>query len=405
MENIIHVSCSGKILIIGGYLILEKENFGLVLTTNSRFHTFISSTENPNLISIFSQNYDQNYSYEFSTNPIFLKSTNPKIFPSNKFLETTLLFTLSFIYSSKNLSPLEKKGLKMTIFGDSAFYSKKSNDSMGKTGLGSSAALVVSLTGSLLHFFQIVDLANPKSEDLFLIHNLSQFCHCVAQGKIGSGFDISAAVYGSQKFQRFSQTVLKEYIEKPFEIEPHFLESFSKLINSKEKWDNFIQPFKLPSNTKLILIDTLSGGSETVPMVRRYLKWKNEKPQESSKIISHLKKNNSKMENLLNQKEILEEQIDQIRKIGTKIRFLMKKMGELSDVPIEPEEQSQRINQIFSIKEVIFAGIPGAGGLDAIFVIYIDKEDIFKEIEEKIRILKMRIIDLKIINKPIQLEK
>ena len=61
-----------------------------------------------------------------------------------------------------------------------------------------------------MHHFKCVELgsANQKTTkaDLDLVHNLAQFCHCIAQGsavayhlgKIGSGFDVSAAVYGSQ---------------------------------------------------------------------------------------------------------------------------------------------------------------------------------------------------------------
>ena len=40
------------------------------------------------------------------------------------------------------------------------------------------------------------------------MHNLAQYCHCYAQGKVGSGFDVSAAVYGSQRYRRFSPSVL-----------------------------------------------------------------------------------------------------------------------------------------------------------------------------------------------------
>lgn len=71
-----------------------------------------------------------------------------------------------------------------------------------KTGLGSSAALVTSLVASLLvHFKVISDECSAK--DLEIVHNLSQYCHCLAQGKIGSGFDVASAVYGSQIYRRF----------------------------------------------------------------------------------------------------------------------------------------------------------------------------------------------------------
>jgi phosphomevalonate kinase len=48
---------------------------------------------------------------------------------------------------------------------------------------------------------------------LNILHNLAQLSHCAAQGKIGSGFDISAAVYGSQRYSRFSPLVITDLLK------------------------------------------------------------------------------------------------------------------------------------------------------------------------------------------------
>ena len=42
-----------------------------------------------------------------------------------------------------------------------------------------------------------------------MLHALAQVCHCAAQGKVGSGFDVSAAVYGSHRYCRFSPALLQ----------------------------------------------------------------------------------------------------------------------------------------------------------------------------------------------------
>jgi phosphomevalonate kinase len=47
------------------------------------------------------------------------------------------------------------------------------------------------------------------NNDKNLIHNIAQFCHCLAQGKVGSGFDISAAVWGNHIYTRFSPNILE----------------------------------------------------------------------------------------------------------------------------------------------------------------------------------------------------
>jgi len=46
-----------------------------------------------------------------------------------------------------------------------------------------------------------------------LLHHVAQAAHCAAQGKVGSGFDISAAFFGSQKYRRFNPSILAAVVE------------------------------------------------------------------------------------------------------------------------------------------------------------------------------------------------
>ena len=78
-----------------------------------------------------------------------------------------------------------------------------------KTGLGSSAALTASVVGALSLFLGIVppstkEMADPKG----LVFRMAQLCHCLAQNKLGSGFDVSAAIVGSQMYRRFSPEII-----------------------------------------------------------------------------------------------------------------------------------------------------------------------------------------------------
>lgn len=88
---------------------------------------------------------------------------------------------------------------------------------VAKTGLGSSAAMTTSVVAALLQYLGAVSLpiqtkSHPEEKsvnsDLDLVHIVAQSAHCIAQGKVGSGFDVSAAVYGSQRYVRFSPGVL-----------------------------------------------------------------------------------------------------------------------------------------------------------------------------------------------------
>lgn len=111
----------------------------------------------------------------------------------------------------KHFRDLRTMALNIVINGNVNFYSDTSStiEKAKKTGLGSSAALVTGLVGGLLtHFLNDMDV-----DHLLLIHNTSQFVHCLVQGKIGSGFDVSCAVYGSQLYSRFSPQVIQEALD------------------------------------------------------------------------------------------------------------------------------------------------------------------------------------------------
>lgn len=105
-----------------------------------------------------------------------------------------------------------------------------------KTGLGSSAAMVTSLVSALFILWSTPSpefasstmkalsspprskgrelfLERPDKATLALCHNLAQYVHSLAQGKVGSGFDVSAAVYGSHDYRRFSVECLGSLLD------------------------------------------------------------------------------------------------------------------------------------------------------------------------------------------------
>jgi phosphomevalonate kinase len=59
---------------------------------------------------------------------------------------------------------------------------------------------------------------------------------------------------------------------------------------------------------------------------------------------------------------------------SVKARALLKKMGKLANVDIEPENQSSILYDTLNVPGVLMAGVPGAGGNDAVFCLILDKE-------------------------------
>ena len=97
---------------------------------------------------------------------------------------------------------------------------------VNKTGLGSSAALITSLTAALLVHFDVITResiignGDADGDPRRLAHNLAQFVHCLAQGKVGSGFDVSAAVFGSQVYTRFDPGVIQPLLDGQVTLTP-----------------------------------------------------------------------------------------------------------------------------------------------------------------------------------------
>ncbi|XLT85794.1 hypothetical protein S245_007880 [Arachis hypogaea] len=51
------------------------------------------------------------------------------------------------------------------------------------------------------------------------------------------------------------------------------------------------------------------------------------------------------------------------------IRYHMRLMGEAAGVPIEPESQTKLLDATLNLEGVLLAGVPGAGGFDAVFAV------------------------------------
>lgn len=153
--------------------------------------------------------------------------------------------------------------------------------------MGSSAALTSSLVGALLHWFGEVDITSDS--DLKVVHNLSQLVHANAQGKIGSGFDVSAAIYGTSRYRRFSAEWLSPCMQHP--VVPGVLREV--VVNHPRRWDMVVDPFQLPPHVDLLLGDVCSGGTSSTSMAKVVLRWMQEGGDQAIHIVDQLAASNS----------------------------------------------------------------------------------------------------------------
>jgi len=339
-----------------------------------------------------------------------------------------LLADNDFYSQRQNLRDLHKPVNLETLAELPKFYSPKEKKEIHKTGLGSSAAMVTSLVASLLVHLGVVGPKATEMKDREIIHRVAQFVHCLAQGKVGSGFDVSSATYGSQKYTRFNARALQRCLEAA-ETKNHHLNQcvlcdyelirliaedleLDALVNygPLSKWNNRRTPFQLPPGFFLFVAD-VDQGSNTPSMVRQVLQWRSDKKEKADEVWNQIDSLNNSIEQLFNElteysKEDMDLYMDALSTLSTvsseqwqsiytnknslghriadcmsRIRYTfgyirqkLKYMGEQSGVPIEPDEQTDLLNATVSIQGCLIAGVPGAGGFDAIFCILFGNE-------------------------------
>lgn len=207
------------------------------------------------------------------------------------------------------------------------------------------------------------------------LHNLAQAAHCAAQGKIGSGFDIAAATYGSCVYRRFSPSTLEGLGGIGAKGFSNRLKAVVENADSAHQWDVGIDKdfaASMPRSLRLVMCD-VDCGSETVGMVQNILSWRKEKPEQAKLLWETLHEGNedlaTELHRLAQKDKDSVEAYDNLRTILLTIRSLIREMSALSGVPVEPKSQTDLIDACCLLRGVVGGVVPGAGGFDAIALI------------------------------------
>lgn len=306
---------------------------------------------------------------------------------ANPFVETTLSYVLTYIdHVSRSRGGITIGPSRLIILADNDYYSNQGTahgrfakfsvalSGAHKTGLGSSAALVTSLTASLLtHYLPAEAFDVQSTAGKRALHNLAQAAHCAAQGKVGSGFDVAAAVYGSCLYRRFSPETLSGLPEPGA---PGFSAKLVETVDGME-WDVEVQKegLSIPAGIGLRMCD-VDCGSQTPGMVKKVLAWKGADPKRAGTLWEALQQRNEDLA-----RSLRDGVVDELPGNLTSARKLIREMGQLSDVPIEPSSQTELLDAVSGVAGVYGGVVPGAGGFDALVLLVKDDEETVEGVE------------------------
>ncbi|QLQ79524.1 hypothetical protein HG537_0C01710 [Torulaspora globosa] len=409
-------SAPGKALLVGGYLVLDPKYKSYVVALSARMHGVVSkheSKDNYTRVTVTSSQFNNDsWSYIVEDDSgFFPNSVDGK---KNAFIETAIFNV--FTYFEPELS--KKLDIAIEIFSDSGYHSQagsipkrnrfkefsyhsKSITEIPKTGLGSSAGLATVVTAALVSVFK-PDLDVNRNQDLKLIHNLAQVAHCQAQGKVGSGFDVAAATFGSIMYQRFDPKLITNLPEH--NAGQIYGQQLRSLVDQVD-WKMTIERIRLPDGLRLVMGD-VNSGSETTKLVAKVIAWYNANLPRSLDVYEEL---NCLNEEFINTLGVLNsvaakdpiryaQMMDAVNGGGYKSIMAFTELAKLrncincirenfrlitkeSGADIEPSVQTELLDACMWLDGVLTAVVPGAGGYDAISLITTKEADIKSQTE------------------------
>ncbi|CAG9571605.1 putative phosphomevalonate kinase protein [Leishmania major strain Friedlin] len=421
-------SAPGKVLILGSYLIVESctpANVGISIGVNARFTTRIVKAEptttgasGKTTIHMRSPQFRQSFCFVANTSAPGTVAVKQTEGPGSPFIFNAVLYSVA---AAQSLGSSTDGEIWVELLADNDFYSQRNYlESQGKdvnvanlrslpphlplvgaiskTGLGSSAAMTTSIVACLCHHFN----ADGCSHEY--VHRIAQIAHSVTQGKIGSGFDVYTAVYGTCAYRRFPVSrvsmMMMASAQPPSSVE---VETLRRCVDMNEVW---VPPesFRLPPGVKLVLGDVHQGGSCTPGMVAKIMAWRKSVADTPDNLWEQLRRNNEAYIAAL--RRMIDEAaakpdvyaasmaalqqvpslplfradgesmqcIVEASRFAARSRALLRDMGVAAEVKVEPVELTDLLDDTATLPGVFAVGCPGAGGYDAVFALVLGDE-------------------------------
>lgn len=361
MDFAFQLDVHGKVLLSGGYAVLFEGNAAVTFATRPAIH-FLVNPGNEGVVHI------KNPQFKDSEYVIWLESLETEARNNqNPHISAALKVGSEFCRISCGFA----NGFQVTILSDSEFFSSegpncennKIDTQIGqltyygttvkeaaKTGLGSSSALIVGLIKSLL-------LSNKVQVDNKVLYFLGAIANNIAQDKIGSGFDIATAVFGSHSFHRIPTKIYEKIVEvftahskDKFEGICNQLISIPENLHVPPGFFLYIVDFKIGFDSRLASKQVLKYFNGNQSFYSEFCEASN---AASRKLIEFLNGNSSR---------------NDLKKANLNYRKLIQELSQETTVEIEPKLFSFILDVLLCREEsqVVYGICPGAGGYDAL---------------------------------------
>ncbi len=333
----------GKILWIGGYSVLERPNISMVSAVNAYVSARVKTLDGKSA-EIHSPQLGMHASGFFDA------EGRLSVECSKELLLLKAAVEVASRYAAANGAKIS--GISVEARNDSAFSYSIASGKVVKSGLGSSAAVTAASIGAILKFYGL------SIEENDALHKLAQIAHSIATGKIGSGFDIAAAVHGSILYTRYSPGIVKDL--------PGNYSNGQLAETVKKSWDYKIEKFGIPENFRLLAANFIGESMSTSKSVGSVSGFKAENPTKYADAVKAINDENIKAVEALKKVKIGDiSAMNEFRDAFDKGRLLTKELGVLSGVGIEPDDCTLLIEESKRHGAYV-AKLPGAGGKDFI---------------------------------------
>ncbi len=336
------ISAPGKLMLSGEWGVLEHGNPCIVLAIDRKVYAEIKEAGE---IEVNLKDFGVKTKAKLSGVKVTFEKENEKLLFTKHAIETTLNY-------------LQAKGLRIKKFslvtwGDQTNVNVKGKQV--KVGFGSSAAATVAIIGAILKLHGVSISTEQAKTKLF---KLAIIAHHKAQGKIGSGFDVAASVYGGALYyKRFDA----EWLEKQFGKKP-----ISEIASAE--WPGLeTKRIELPKNFEFIV--GFSGKSaSTTELVKAVNKFKEQKPYKYNQIIEGIKEITENLAEALKEKN--EQKVLALIEANRK---LLEELGEESGVGLETREHKEMRET--ALQYGVATKFSGAGGGDCSIGISFNKKE------------------------------